>query len=181
MPEGGESAGRRELWYRASLAWGEVLGCEGVRSALIVAHNAVNQALLATALGLPPAFFRRLTQTNAATSVLDFQPNGDAPPTLTVDRINQVRAVPRALPLLTPWPCVLLSSRACSQGAVPLYCTIRRRMHAVHLDDTGKIARSSRAPFLSQCAASRWTLWLALAFSMEEGTPFLVFTYLKHW
>ena len=81
---------RRELWYRASLAWREVLAAEGVRASLVVAHNAVNQALLATALGLPPAFFRRLTQTNAATSVLDFAPApGGGPPTLTVDRMNQ--------------------------------------------------------------------------------------------
>lgn len=47
--------------------------------------------MLATALGLPPTFFRRLTQTNAATSVLDFAPAGDGPPTLTVDRMNQAR------------------------------------------------------------------------------------------
>ena len=67
-----------------------MLRAEGVRSSLVVAHNAVNQALLATALGLPPAYFRRLTQTNAATSVLDFAPAADGPPTLTVDRINQV-------------------------------------------------------------------------------------------
>ncbi len=82
--------GRRELWYRASMAWQDILGTPGTKSALVVAHNAVNQALLNTALGLPPTFFRRLLQTNAATSVIDFQPNGDGPPTRTIDRMNQV-------------------------------------------------------------------------------------------
>ena len=35
----------RELWYRASLAWQDVLGPEIPSSALLVAHNAVNQVL----------------------------------------------------------------------------------------------------------------------------------------
>ena len=63
----------RELWYRASLAWREVLHSKALRSCgLLVAHNAVNQALLCTALGLPPCFFRRFSQSNAAFTVLDF-------------------------------------------------------------------------------------------------------------
>jgi broad specificity phosphatase PhoE len=85
-------AQNRELWYRASLAWRQILEAEDVRSALVVAHNAVNQALLNTALGLPPTFFRRLTQTNGATSVIDFQPNGNHSPIRVIDRINQARA-----------------------------------------------------------------------------------------
>lgn len=79
----------RELWYRASLAWRQILEADNTRSALVVAHNAVNQAMLNTAIGLPPTFFRRLTQTNGATSVVDFQPNGDSPPSRIIDRINQ--------------------------------------------------------------------------------------------
>ena len=50
------------------------------------------QALICTALGLPPTFFRRLVQSNGATSVLDFMPaRGGGAPTLVVDRINQVQ------------------------------------------------------------------------------------------
>jgi probable phosphoglycerate mutase len=82
----------RELWYRASLAWHSILNPEqqddpaevadsssssssgngegGVsssdgddwRCALVVAHNAVNQAMIGAALGLPPRYFRRLLQ-----------------------------------------------------------------------------------------------------------------------
>ncbi|KAI7845742.1 hypothetical protein COHA_000658 [Chlorella ohadii] len=82
----------RELWYRASLAWREVLGVGGSSNGsasgsgssagqadgatLVVAHNAVNQALLCTALGLPPAFFRRFSQSNASFTVLDFEVQG---------------------------------------------------------------------------------------------------------
>lgn len=40
----------RELWQRAASCWGDILRAEG-RSVLVVAHNAVNQALVATAAG----------------------------------------------------------------------------------------------------------------------------------
>ena len=78
---------RRELWYRGSLAWQSLLqpqpataseagssssgssssssngggGAAGgapARQLLVVAHNAINQGLVATALGLPPQYFR---------------------------------------------------------------------------------------------------------------------------
>ena len=81
------SSGTGHPW-RGRTFWGNA----DVKSALVVAHNAVNQALLNTALDLPPSFFRRLLQSNAATSVIDFQPNGDKPPTRTIDRMNQVGA-----------------------------------------------------------------------------------------
>lgn len=82
----------RELWFRASLAWQQILGDQsGNRNTLLVAHNAVNQALVATAIGLPPTYFRRLLQNNAATTVLDFQPTKDGPPRVNLDRLNQVR------------------------------------------------------------------------------------------
>jgi len=41
---------------------GEEAEAGGTHHALVVAHNAVNQALIATALGLPPTYFRRLLQ-----------------------------------------------------------------------------------------------------------------------
>jgi len=63
----------KELWYRASLAWQDILTSKSMKDCgLVVAHNAVNQAMVATALGLPPIYFRRLTQTNAAFSVVEF-------------------------------------------------------------------------------------------------------------
>ena len=53
----------RELWYRASLAWQAMLRSEHLgKQGLVVGHNAVNQALICTALGLLPAHFRRFTQ-----------------------------------------------------------------------------------------------------------------------
>ncbi len=69
----------RELWHRASLAWQAVLGekkgaSKGTpkgqeRATLLVAHNAVNQALLGTAVGWGPDTFRRFEQSNGALTV----------------------------------------------------------------------------------------------------------------
>lgn len=41
----------RELWDRAESCWSKILAHEG-KSVLVVAHNAVNQALVATAIGI---------------------------------------------------------------------------------------------------------------------------------
>ncbi|KAL5974567.1 hypothetical protein ACLOJK_031237 [Asimina triloba] len=46
----------RELWSRARNCWNEILQHEG-KSVLVVAHNAVNQALVATAIGIVLSLF----------------------------------------------------------------------------------------------------------------------------
>lgn len=53
------------------------------RHLLVVAHNNTNQALIATALGLPCTYFRRMLQNNAALSCVELRPSTvawDAPP-----------------------------------------------------------------------------------------------------
>ncbi|KAK2980711.1 hypothetical protein RJ640_028955 [Escallonia rubra] len=56
----------RELWTRARSCWTKILTHES-RSLLVVAHNAVNQALVATAIGLGTEYFRTLLQSNCGT------------------------------------------------------------------------------------------------------------------
>jgi probable phosphoglycerate mutase len=67
-----------------------VLAVGGERT-LVVAHNAVNQALLAVALGLPPSYFRKLPQSNAASNevCLSPGPGPGAPPVVRLLRVNQ--------------------------------------------------------------------------------------------
>eukprot|EP00262_Sarcandra_glabra_P005319 TRINITY_DN16762_c0_g1_i1.p1 TRINITY_DN16762_c0_g1~~TRINITY_DN16762_c0_g1_i1.p1 ORF type:complete len:485 (+),score=66.37 TRINITY_DN16762_c0_g1_i1:130-1584(+) len=79
----------RELWARARNCWKKILTHEG-KSVLVVAHNAVNQALVATALGLGTEYFRVLLQSNCGVSVLDFtpQPEGQSP-YICLNRLNQ--------------------------------------------------------------------------------------------
>ncbi|XP_020577717.1 2-carboxy-D-arabinitol-1-phosphatase-like [Phalaenopsis equestris] len=79
----------RELWDRAESCWNKILAHEG-RSVLVVAHNAVNQALVATAIGLGPKYFRILLQSNCGVSVLDFAPRmGGESPHIRLNRLNQ--------------------------------------------------------------------------------------------
>jgi len=79
----------RELWFRASTAWQNILRSEATNS-LVVAHNAVNQAMICSATGLPPSYFRRFVQSNGALTAIDFFPNlGKKAPKIVIDRMNQ--------------------------------------------------------------------------------------------
>ncbi|XP_055829175.1 probable 2-carboxy-D-arabinitol-1-phosphatase isoform X2 [Solanum dulcamara] len=86
----------RELWARAKSCWDKILVHES-KSVLVVAHNAVNQALVATALGLGTEYFRILLQSNCGVSVLDFtpQPEGGTP-NICLNRLNQTPGSPVA-------------------------------------------------------------------------------------
>ncbi|KAJ3703555.1 hypothetical protein LUZ61_007260 [Rhynchospora tenuis] len=86
----------RELWDRARNCWDRILAHEG-KSVLVVAHNAVNQALVATALDLGTEYFRILLQSNCGVSVLDFTPQ-DQGGTLNIclNRLNQTPNSPVA-------------------------------------------------------------------------------------
>lgn len=58
----------RELWERARGCWNTILEHHGSESVLVVAHNAINQALIATALGLCFSFlvfFNSVTHNNS--------------------------------------------------------------------------------------------------------------------
>eukprot|EP00271_Cylindrocystis_brebissonii_P015575 TRINITY_DN38507_c0_g1_i1.p1 TRINITY_DN38507_c0_g1~~TRINITY_DN38507_c0_g1_i1.p1 ORF type:complete len:603 (+),score=73.93 TRINITY_DN38507_c0_g1_i1:124-1932(+) len=92
----------RELWERASSCWEDILSHPGGRSILVVAHNAVNQALVATATGLGPEYFRQLLQSNCGVSVLDFTPrrqqagaeHKQGGPYVCLNRLNQTPSPP---------------------------------------------------------------------------------------
>ncbi|KAI6669892.1 hypothetical protein NL676_004777 [Syzygium grande] len=86
----------RELWQRASDCWTKILAHES-RSVLVVAHNAVNQALVATAIGLGTEYFRILLQSNCGVSVLDFTPGAEGrSPFICLNRLNQTPGSPVA-------------------------------------------------------------------------------------
>ncbi|KAG2311159.1 hypothetical protein Bca52824_022716 [Brassica carinata] len=86
----------RELWSRARSCWNGVLAHES-ESVLVVAHNAVNQALLSTAIGLGTEYFRRLLQSNCGVSVLDFTPRTDGGSShVCLNRLNQTPSSPLA-------------------------------------------------------------------------------------
>ena len=79
----------RELWERGAECWEEVLRAEG-KDILVVAHNAVIQAMTANALGLPPEYFRRLEQSNCGLTAFAFAPGG----AVELLKLNQTPAPP---------------------------------------------------------------------------------------
>ncbi|KAL8204769.1 hypothetical protein R6Q57_010392 [Mikania cordata] len=86
----------RELWDRANSCWKKILVHDS-SSVLVVAHNAVNQALVATAMGLGTEYFRILLQSNCGVSVLDFIPRPDGgSPYICLNRLNQTPSSPIA-------------------------------------------------------------------------------------
>ena len=94
----------RELWHRASLALRQLLALGeeggGMSSAqappattLVVAHNAINQALIGVAGGWGPSAFRRFEQSNGGRSSLVFAPAAD-PSSPAAPRLLQVNSPP---------------------------------------------------------------------------------------
>ncbi|KAK6163507.1 hypothetical protein DH2020_000371 [Rehmannia glutinosa] len=86
----------RELWSRARSCWTKILTHES-SSILVVAHNAVNQALVATSIGLGTEYFRILLQSNCGVSVLDFTPRPEGgSQDICLNRLNQTPSSPLA-------------------------------------------------------------------------------------
>lgn len=86
----------RELWARARSCWTKILTHES-RSVLVVAHNAINQALVATAVGLGAEYYRILLQSNCGLTVLDFSPKTeDGSTNVCLNRLNQTPTSPIA-------------------------------------------------------------------------------------
>jgi len=71
-------AGKREffpvlnLFAQAKDFFSEVLPRHEGKTIAIVAHNGINRALICTALGIPPAFYHSIQQSNCGVSVLNF-------------------------------------------------------------------------------------------------------------
>ncbi|MBW4699972.1 MAG: histidine phosphatase family protein [Aphanocapsa lilacina HA4352-LM1] len=66
------------LWEQARSFWRMLLARPLTATVLVVAHNAINKALVSTALGLPPSAYARLLQSNTGISVLNFDAAGYA-------------------------------------------------------------------------------------------------------
>ncbi len=98
-----EIAGRYpvvELWAEARAAWEVILASPG-HCVLVVAHNAINQALISTALGLGPMGYRALGQNNGGISVLNFDDQGQ----VQLESLNQTAHLTET-PNFTPKPGV---------------------------------------------------------------------------
>ncbi|MGD1951206.1 MAG: histidine phosphatase family protein [Leptolyngbyaceae cyanobacterium] len=62
----------RAIWQQATEFWQELLGKHQGETVLVVAHSAINRALVGTAIGLGPEALNRMYQANCSVSVLNF-------------------------------------------------------------------------------------------------------------
>ena len=62
----------RAVWQQAADFWGQLLEQHQGQTVLVVAHSAINRALVGTAVGLGPEALNRLYQANCGISVLNF-------------------------------------------------------------------------------------------------------------
>lgn len=89
MP-GGENL--HQVWERSIRAWQQLVATHShsdkTETVLVVAHDAVNKALLCHVLGLGPEAFWRFKQGNGAVSVIDYPGGADSNPVLTSANIT---------------------------------------------------------------------------------------------
>jgi len=79
MPEG---ENLQQVWERAIGCWRDIVASSGQQTVLVVAHDAINKAILCHVLGLSPENFWNFRQGNGAVSVIDYPKGADGLPVL---------------------------------------------------------------------------------------------------
>ncbi|MEC4811727.1 MAG: histidine phosphatase family protein [Scytonema sp. PMC 1069.18] len=88
MPEG---ENLRQVWERSVAAWQTIVEtalAKGLKTGLVVAHDATNKTLLCHVLGLSPEHFWDFRQGNGAVSVIDYTQDANSPPVLQAMNIT---------------------------------------------------------------------------------------------
>lgn len=60
------------IFEQAKLFWDDLLARHSDGNILVIAHNGINRALLGTAIGIGPAYYQSIQQSNCGVSVLNF-------------------------------------------------------------------------------------------------------------
>ena len=84
------------LYEQAKQFWQEVLSRHQGGTVLIVAHNGINRCLITSALGIPPANYHSIQQSNCGINVLNFA--GDWGEPVQLESLNQTSHLGNPLP-----------------------------------------------------------------------------------
>jgi probable phosphoglycerate mutase len=98
LADGTEFYPVRSLYDRAAQFWQTILPKHQGETLLVVAHSAINRALIATAIGQGPEIHERLGQANCAISVLNFA--GSLGEGVQVESMNLTSHMGEALPAM---------------------------------------------------------------------------------
>lgn len=90
MPEG---ENLQQVWDRATIAWDDIvqstpMSSTGVKTGLVVAHDAINKVILCHVLGLSPDSFWSIKQGNGAVSAIDYAHGAEMVPMLQAMNIT---------------------------------------------------------------------------------------------
>ncbi len=86
MPEG---ENLQQVWERAIATWRAIVAAAAPNSTgLVVAHDAINKAILCHLFDLQPAHFWNFKQGNGAVTVIDYPKGSDGPPVLQAMNIT---------------------------------------------------------------------------------------------
>jgi probable phosphoglycerate mutase len=76
----------QQVWDRVKVDWEAIVreyaASETPRSGIVVAHDAVNKAILCELFDLPPEFFWNFKQGNGAVSIIDYPDGAEGLPVL---------------------------------------------------------------------------------------------------
>lgn len=90
MPEG---ENLQQVWQRAELAWKNIVRTysrgDRPQTGIVVAHDAVNKAILCALFGLEPEHFWNFKQGNGAVSVIDYPEGPDGKPVLQTSNVTR--------------------------------------------------------------------------------------------
>lgn len=84
------------LYEQAKQFWQEILARHQGGTLLIVAHNGINRCLLASAIGMSPAGYHSIQQSNCGINVLNFAGNWGEP--VQLESLNQTAHLGNPLP-----------------------------------------------------------------------------------
>ena len=90
----------RDLYEQAQRFWRSLLAHHCGQTVLVIAHSAINRALISTAIGLGPERFNNLYQANCAISVLNFAGSAPSIGTAQLEGMNLTSHMGQSLPPL---------------------------------------------------------------------------------
>ncbi|NET06370.1 MAG: histidine phosphatase family protein [Symploca sp. SIO2B6] len=85
-----------DLHEQARQFWQEILPRHQGKTILIVAHNGINRCLISTAIGVSPACYHTIQQSNCCINVLNF--TGSWGDTVQLESLNQISHLGQTLP-----------------------------------------------------------------------------------
>lgn len=88
------------LYEQARSFWQKLLQRHQGETILIVGHNGINRALISTALGIPPARYHSLQQSNCNITILNF--SSDLNDTVQLESLNQTQHLGETFPSVRP-------------------------------------------------------------------------------